>query len=105
MPRHNFKELRIHRKRLAKFIVVNADGASFQYSAVSIKTPAQNLSAWEAQTEMTVPRRALSLLAGRPTRTSRFVYAIGGDDGSIAGALDTVEAAGVDVFGEISSWR
>ena len=86
-------------------IVVNADGASFQYSAVSIKTPAQNLSAWEAQTEMTVPRRALSLLAGRPTRTSRFVYAIGGDDGSIAGALDTVEAAGVDVFGEISAWR
>jgi hypothetical protein len=26
MPRLNFKELRIHRKRLAKFIVVNADG-------------------------------------------------------------------------------
>jgi hypothetical protein len=26
MPRFDFEELRIHRKRLAKFIVVNADG-------------------------------------------------------------------------------
>ena len=33
---------------------------------------------------------------------SRFVYAIGGDSGTVAGAYDTVEFASVDLFGTIS---
>jgi hypothetical protein len=84
--------------------LVNADGASFRYSALSIKTPAQNLSDWTPQTAMVEPRRALGLVAGRPTATSRFLYALGGDAGAVASAKTTVEAASVDTFGEMGQW-
>ncbi|MCB9550231.1 MAG: hypothetical protein H6706_30920 [Myxococcales bacterium] len=84
--------------------LTNSDGASARYSAVSIKTPAQNLNAWRAGGEMTTPRRALGVAAGRPTRTSRFLYAIGGDAGGPASALDTVEAAPVGIFGDLGDF-
>ncbi|MBI2375188.1 MAG: IPT/TIG domain-containing protein [Deltaproteobacteria bacterium] len=81
-----------------------SDGAFFEYSAISIKNPAQNLQPWTQGPGMVVPRRALALEAGRPTDTSRFVYAIGGDAGAAASALDSVEHASVNVFGDMSSW-
>ena len=56
-------------------------------------------------------RRALSLVAGRPTSTSRYLYAIGGDNGVTGNAAtigssvyDSVESASVDVFGVMSGW-
>jgi hypothetical protein len=99
----------------------NTDGAFFEYSAVSITNSSLNLSPWVSSdatngpkpTPLTMGRRALSLVAGRPTTTSRFLYAIGGDSG-VAGAgneasigtnvFDTVEAANVDVYGNMGSW-
>lgn len=84
--------------------LTNDSGAFFDYSAVSIKTPAQNLNDWEAATPMTEPRRIPALVAARPTERSRFLYAIGGDDGGRAGAKLTVEAARVGVFGDLGEW-
>lgn len=84
--------------------LTNADGAVFRFSAVSLKTPAQNLNPWRAAEPMVEARRAPALVAGRPTATSRFLYAIGGDDGAPASAKASVEAASVDVFGDLGAW-
>ncbi|MDF1565741.1 MAG: hypothetical protein P1V51_22090 [Deltaproteobacteria bacterium] len=75
------------------------EGSSFTYSAVSVKNASQNLNAWSQLTPMNEGRRALALIAGRPTNTSRFLYAIGGDGGDFSTAKTSVEAVGVDVFG------
>lgn len=85
--------------------LANSDGARSSYSALSIKTPAQNLNDWQAAPELTTPRRALGLAAGRPTRTSRFVYAIGGDTGAVDAAHASIEAASVGIFGDLSAWQ
>jgi hypothetical protein len=82
--------------------VINADGAAFRFSAISAKQPSQNLGPWATDASLTEGRRALSAVAGRPTNTSRFVYAIGGDDGAVAGAKNTIESAPLDVFGKLS---
>jgi hypothetical protein len=84
--------------------VTNPDGASFEFSAVSVKSPAQNLFPSSIASNMQQARRALGLEAGRPTATSRFLYAIGGDDGTEAGAKTSVESARVGVFGALGSW-
>ncbi|MCA9547661.1 MAG: IPT/TIG domain-containing protein, partial [Myxococcales bacterium] len=85
--------------------LTRADGAYFDYSALSIKTPAQNLNPWQEASPMGTARRALALEAARPTEASRFLYAIGGDAGAPANALASVEAAQVDLFGNIGDWR
>jgi hypothetical protein len=84
--------------------VTNADGSSFRYSAVSTKTPAQNLNDWRPATALVEPRRALGLAAGRPTASSRTVYAFGGDGGTLAQAKTSVESAAVDLFGDLGDW-
>jgi hypothetical protein len=84
--------------------VINPDGASFEFSAVSVKEPAQNLFPFSTTSSMQEPRRALGLEAGRPTATSRFLYAMGGDDGTLANAKTSVESARVGVFGALGSW-
>jgi len=85
--------------------ITNLDGSSFRFSAVSLKNPSQNLNAWrDTGVPMTEARRGLGLVAGRPTDTSRFLYAVGGDGGALADAKSSVEAAGVDVFGRLGSW-
>lgn len=43
--------------------------------------------------------------ATRVNQATRFLYAIGGDDGATSSALNTVEAAQVDAFGKLFAWR
>jgi hypothetical protein len=83
----------------------NADGASFTFSAISITNSSFNLEPWTAVSPMNMGRRGLALKAGRPTNTSRYLYAIGGDNGTNAGAMASVESVGVNVFGDLSTWR
>lgn len=85
-------------------IVTNPDGATFRFSAVSFRNPSQNLNAFRAGSAMLEARRALVLAAGRPTETSRFLYAVGGDAGSAASAKSSVEASAVDPFGAMGAW-
>jgi IPT/TIG domain len=91
--------------------LTNADGAFFEYSAFSITNSSLNLSAWQAAPDLTTARRALALAAGRPTATSRFIYAIGGDNGVSnmptsrgSTVFDSLESSQVDVFGAMSDW-
>jgi hypothetical protein len=58
-----------------------ADGASFDYSALSINTPSLKLGVFAAAHAMTTPRRALGIATARATPSARYLYAIGGDGG------------------------
>ncbi|MFW5879055.1 MAG: hypothetical protein ACOCVR_04470, partial [Myxococcota bacterium] len=85
--------------------LTNSDGASFRYSAVSIKNPSYNLSPWTAVSPMNEARRAHSLVAGRPTEASRYLYAMGGDEGDGTALKTSVEQVSVGLFGDLGSWR
>ena len=84
--------------------VTNPDGTYGDYSAIGVTTPSLNLNSPKAGTMMNVGRRALSAASGNATPAARFVYALGGDDGTSAGALDSVEFASVDLFGKMGAW-
>jgi hypothetical protein len=84
--------------------VTNDDGSYYDYSAVGISNPASNLNAMIQGKPMAVARRAPAVSAGRATNAARFVYAIGGDDGTPAGALGSVEATPIDIFGAEGDW-
>ena len=82
-----------------------ADGSSATYSAISITNSSFNLEPWEPGPPMVEARRGLSLEAGRPTQTSRFLYAAGGDAGSASTTKSSVEFANVGVFGGLAAWN
>ncbi|MGD8861747.1 MAG: kelch repeat-containing protein [Myxococcales bacterium] len=90
--------------------IINPDQSSFDYSAFSVTNSSYNLASWEDAQNMTVARRGPALVAGRPTNTSRFLFAIGGDSGAASApdtrgtVLDSAEAATVDVFGTMGTW-
>ncbi|MBN1335347.1 MAG: IPT/TIG domain-containing protein [Deltaproteobacteria bacterium] len=85
-------------------VLTNQNGAYVSYSAVSVTNPSANLYSIEVGTDMTTGRRAPAAVAARATPSARYLYAIGGDDGSSAGALDSVEYATVDKFGDLGEW-
>jgi large repetitive protein len=85
--------------------VTNADGSFGDFSALGVTTPAGNITDFGAGTAMNTARRAPAVVAGRVTNAARFLYAIGGDDGTTAGAYDTFEAASVSTLGVLSAWR
>lgn len=84
--------------------ITNDDGTYADYSAVSVTNPAANLQPPVAGTTMGTARRAPASVAGRATRVSRFVYAIGGDSGAATGAFATAEAAPVGLYGDMGAW-
>jgi hypothetical protein len=84
--------------------VTNPDGTYGDFSAIGVTTPSLNLNSPKGGTTMNVGRRALSAASGNATPAARFVYALGGDDGTSAGALDTTEFASVDLFGKMGAW-
>jgi hypothetical protein len=91
---------------ICQVIVTNADGSSFTYSSISTKNSSGNLATFQTSSAAGLtPRRALALVAARPTATSRFLYAMGGDDGTFLGAMDSVQSIGVGVDGQlIGDW-
>lgn len=84
--------------------LTNADGSYAEFSAIGITNSSYNLSTPRPGPALNVARRALASAAVRANSASRFVYAIGGDTGDVSGALDSVEFAAVDVFGNMSPW-
>jgi hypothetical protein len=84
--------------------VTNPDGTYGEFSAIGVTTPSLNLNSPHVGTMMNVGRRALSAASGNATPAARFVYALGGDDGGVAGALDSTEFAPVDLFGNMGQW-
>jgi hypothetical protein len=86
--------------------VTNSDETFFDFSAVNIANPAaaQNALAFSAGPSLNTPRRAPAAAGVRASSAARFIYAIGGDDGSAEGAFDTIEAASVGLFGDLGAW-
>ena len=85
--------------------VDNPDGSFAEYSALGVTSPSENLSGFTSDTSMITARRAPAAVAARPTRRARYIYAIGGDNGTASGALSSVEAATVSRYGELGTWR
>jgi hypothetical protein len=86
-------------------VLSRSDGAVVRHSALSVRSPSQNLNGWAAGSPMREPRRGLGLVAGRPTSASRFLYAVGGDAGDPAHPKASVESVGVDPFGQMGAWE
>ena len=85
--------------------VTNDDGSYYDYSAISVGSPSGNLFSWAAGPDMVVARRAPAAVAGRATERSRYLYAIGGDDGDAGGAMASVEVVQLDAYGNLGSWE
>ncbi|HEX7840343.1 MAG TPA: hypothetical protein VF469_22850, partial [Kofleriaceae bacterium] len=84
--------------------VTNPDGTFNEFSAIGVTNSSLNLDTPRKGSDMTVGRRALVAAAGNATAANRFVYAIGGDGGTVANALDSVEFAPVDRFGTLGAF-
>lgn len=82
------------------------DGTYVDYAPITITNPSGNFVDFRAGSTLQVARRGLAASNGAPTRTSRYIYAIGGDDGTLAAAntLTSVEAAQLDRFGAPGAW-
>jgi len=83
--------------------VTNTDGTFLNYEGVG--TVSQSLSPvpFAFGPSMTTARRAPALAAGR-SAGNLYLYAIGGDNGTKAGALTSVESAAVDQYGNLGAW-
>ena len=85
--------------------VTNGDASYAEFSALAVTNPAENIGNGAADPTMARPRRGPAAAVGRSTRTSLFLYALGGDDGSPAGAHASGEVAALDEFGGLGEWR
>ncbi len=84
--------------------VTNDDGTFEEFSPVTVTNPAGNFVAFRAGPALGTPRRSPATFSGTPSRLTRLLYAVGGDSGALAGALNTGEYAQLDGFGEPGPW-
>ena len=90
--------------------VTNDDATYASYSALGVTNPSLNLETFAATSAMVTARRAPCAVAGEAAPGARFVYAIGGDDGTgqettAANYFDSIEYAGVDAYGDLAAWQ
>jgi hypothetical protein len=86
--------------------VTNTANDTFdELSAITITNKAAKLPVFQSGSSLNEARRAPAIAFGTATREARFLYAIGGDDGDVASAKSTVEAAPVGRFGVLGGWR
>jgi hypothetical protein len=83
--------------------VTNADGGYGNFSALAFTNPAENIAPFRDERSLNAARTRAGVSPGRATLSSRFVYVAGGT--GTTGPLDSVEAGGLDAFGEIVQWR
>jgi hypothetical protein len=84
--------------------LTNPDQTFAEYSAIGVTGPSLNLQEPQAGPMLQTGRRGLVAAAGSSTASNRFVYAIGGDNGTVAGAMSSVEFAPVDPFGRVGAF-
>ncbi|KAK4044982.1 hypothetical protein OUZ56_032388 [Daphnia magna] len=84
--------------------LTNADGSYVDYSALGVTNPSLNLNAPRPGGNLVVGGRGLGFVALRPRASARFLYAVGGDDGTSGGVLGSVEAASVDPYGAFGAF-
>lgn len=84
--------------------VTNDDNTWAEYAPITVTNPAGNFVSFKPGTMMTVARRWAAATSSAPSRSARFIYSIGGDDGALAGAKSSLEAAPLNRFGEPGDW-
>lgn len=90
-----------------------ANGTWDEYFSVAVTTPAGNISPFrpnyltnpEKVAHLNTARRAPGIAFGKATRKARFLWAVGGDGGTPAAAVSSVEVASIGRFGEIGPFR
>ncbi len=82
--------------------VTNDDMTYGEWSAIATTTPSLNIAMPNPSQAMITARRAPAGAGAQATAAARFVYAIGGDSGTLAGALSSVESVPIDQFGAAS---
>ncbi len=85
--------------------VTNSDGSFGEFSAIGVTGSSDNLEAPVLAETMNTARRALTASAVKATGAARFIYAVGGDDGDVANAMNSVEFAPIGIFGEMNAWQ
>jgi hypothetical protein len=86
--------------------VTNTDQDTyFTFGTFIVTNPSANVRPFEQQPPLNVGRRLLAATSAIDDLGSRYLYAIGGDDGDEANPMDTVEVASLSKFGVISGWR
>ncbi len=85
--------------------VTNADGSFDEFSPVTVTNPAGNFVSFRTGPQLETARRGPAMVGGAPARTTRILYALGGDDGTADGALSTGEYATLDRFGQPQVWQ
>jgi hypothetical protein len=84
--------------------VTNPTPGTFgEYASFVVSNPAGNPGNPEAVSTFVIGRRQLALVAGRIDDANRYLYAIGGENAA-GDALDTIEVAQVDRFGQLGKW-
>lgn len=80
-----------------------AVGTFGDYASFVVSNPSGNPGSPEATSSFVVGRRSLALVSGRIDDANRYLYAIGGENGA-GDALDKIEVAQVDRFGQLGKW-
>lgn len=85
--------------------VTNSDGAVIEFASISVVNPSRKLAApVKSASTMIEARRGHALVGAKVSSVSAYLWALGGDDGSLANRKDTVERAQVSKYGQLSSW-
>lgn len=86
--------------------LINEDGSFDTFSALVMLNPAENIPRQlDANQPLLTARRGLGAVVAGPTRSARFLYAVGGDTGTLEGRLASVEVSALTAFGELLPWR
>ncbi|MBT9557019.1 MAG: DUF4215 domain-containing protein [Myxococcales bacterium] len=87
--------------------VTSSDGSFAEFSALVLLNSAENIpDSTDTQKPMQVARRAPAIEVGSVSTTSRFLYAMGGDNGAVATALSSIEVMPLTPFGNLEgAWR
>ncbi|MBI4700166.1 MAG: DUF4215 domain-containing protein [Deltaproteobacteria bacterium] len=88
-------------------IVTDPDGSFGEFAALGVTAPSENLENPVVEPPMIAKRRALAAASGQATARAHFIYALGGDTGTVSldGVLDSAEVAPLDRYGRPVAWR
>ena len=77
-----------------------------EFSSLVVLNSAENLpGSLDDGQDLFRPRRGAVSAVGEVTRTASYLYAIGGDLGSTASAMESIEISALSRFGALSPWR
>lgn len=89
---------------LCRLKYTGSDGSVSYGDTLAVGSISNPVSGWATLPSLTSARRAAAAAAYRSSATEGYVYAIGGDNGTAAGAMSSIEVNAVDSWGN-GTWR